>query len=135
MLLHHRKCATIPCSWMYSSDSEAFERSVFCRNWYMFMHSSMQFVWITQYLMWEQSATAPPAPILVVNSLFFSFFKYKVYTFWRIYIVNKKQPIIIKGWRAIKKDMATKYVYELNGAFSNTLLKNKCIRNSLFSFF
>lgn len=31
--------------------------------------------------------------------------------------------------------MATKYVYELNGAFSNTLLKNKCIINSLFSFF
>lgn len=101
----------------------------------MFMHSSMQFVWITQYLMWEQSATAPPAPILVVNSPFFSFFKYKVHTFWRIYIVNKKQPIIRKGWRAIKKDMATKYVYELNGAFSNTLLKNKCIINSLFYFF
>lgn len=129
MLLHHRKCATIPCSWMYSSDSEAFERSVFCRNWYMFMHSSMQFVWITKYLMWEQSATAPP---FSGKFSFFSFFKYKVHTFWRIYIVNKKQPIIIKGWRAIKKDMATKYVYELNGAFSNTLLKNKCIIKSLF---
>lgn len=101
----------------------------------MFMHSSMQFVWITQYLMWEQSATAPPAPILVVNSLFFSFFKYKVHTIWRIYIVNKKQPIIIKGWRAIKKDMATKYVDELNGAFSNTLLKNKCMINFFFWFF